>query len=250
MVGLVFACFHLNLCFSSIEAASRQAVIDSCYWPLLRLARRNGPIGIEASGYTLETVQSLAPDWMLAFRTLVAEGKIELIGSGYSQLIGPLVPAHVNRANFQIGQQVYETLVGQRPTLALANEQSVSGGLISHYIDAGYRGMIMEWDNPRQANPQWNSQLQYLPQRASASDGRSLPVVWNHTIVFQKFQRLVHQEILWSEYWDYIDRLRQQAPFEEYCFCLYSNDAEIFDFRPGRFAHEPPMTTEFRVDTS
>ena len=34
----VFAFFHLNLAFSSIEEERRDAVIAHCYWPLLRLA--------------------------------------------------------------------------------------------------------------------------------------------------------------------------------------------------------------------
>ena len=52
----VFALFHLNLAFSSIEEEQRQAVIDRCYWPLLRLPDMIGaPVAIEATGYTLET---------------------------------------------------------------------------------------------------------------------------------------------------------------------------------------------------
>jgi hypothetical protein len=50
----VFAFFHLNLAFSSIEEERRGEVIARCYWPLLKMAERIGPIGLEITGYTLE----------------------------------------------------------------------------------------------------------------------------------------------------------------------------------------------------
>jgi hypothetical protein len=34
----LFAVFHLNLAFSSIEENERPLVIERCYWPLLALA--------------------------------------------------------------------------------------------------------------------------------------------------------------------------------------------------------------------
>jgi len=53
----LFALFHLNLAFSSIEEEQRGDVIKRCYWPLLELAKSHGPIGIEATGFTLEEMQ-------------------------------------------------------------------------------------------------------------------------------------------------------------------------------------------------
>src|SRR3954465_11918292 len=94
-----FAVFHLNLAFSSIEEERRTEVIARCYWPLLRLAEKHPPIGIEVSGYTLEQIAQHDPDWIAQARGLIVQKKIELIGSGYSQMIGPLVPARVTAEN-------------------------------------------------------------------------------------------------------------------------------------------------------
>src|SRR5580765_4789787 len=88
----LFAFFHLNLAFSSIEEERRADVIARCYWPLLDLAERH-VIGMEISGYTLEEIAARDPKWISSARELIAFGRIELIGSGYSQMIGPLVPA-------------------------------------------------------------------------------------------------------------------------------------------------------------
>src|ERR1700761_2316338 len=90
-----FAFFHLNLAFSSIAEERRGDVIASCYHPLLDLCERRGPLGVEISGYTLEEIAARDPAWIARARGLIAAGKMELVGSGYSQLIGPLLPARV-----------------------------------------------------------------------------------------------------------------------------------------------------------
>ncbi|MBS0281666.1 MAG: glycoside hydrolase, partial [Proteobacteria bacterium] len=108
----VFAFFHLNLAFSSIEEERRGEVIARCYWPLLRLAERCGPIGMEVSGHTLEQIAARDPEWIGRAKSLIAQGRIELIGSGYSQMIGPLVPARVTAENLRLGHEIYECLLG------------------------------------------------------------------------------------------------------------------------------------------
>ena len=102
----VFAVFHLNLAFSSIEEERRPEVIANCYWPLLRLAERHPHLGLEITGYTLEEIARLDPAWVAHARKLVASNQIELVGSGYSQMIGPLVPARVMAENLRIANQV------------------------------------------------------------------------------------------------------------------------------------------------
>jgi len=152
---LFYTIFHLNLAYSSIEEEQRPDVVQSCYWPLLRLARKyNLPFGIEAPAYTLETVATIDPAWLPELRRLTTKGPCEVIGSGYAQIIGPLVPAKGNAANLRLGHQVFERLLGFRPKIALVNEQAYSAGLIQHYLDAGYQAMVMEWDNPAHCHPE------------------------------------------------------------------------------------------------
>jgi hypothetical protein len=235
----LFSLFHLNLAFSSIEEEQRAQVVERCYWPLLRLAREHGlPIGLEASGFTLETAAALDPAWIEELRRLMREGLCELIGSGYCQVIGPLVPAEVNAANLRLGHQVYERLLGVRPQIALINEQAYSAGMIQHYLDAGYRAIIMEWENPFSTHPGWKSGWKYLPQMACGQHGEKIPVIWNKCVPFQKFQRYAHGEMELEESLSY---LRSHAADAPRAFPLYGNDAEVFDFRPGRFTTEAPV---------
>jgi hypothetical protein len=233
----LYLMFHLNLAYSSIEEEEWPEVIRKCYWPLLRLTRNlDIPLGIEASGYTLETAAAIDPGWIEEFRRLTRHGPAEFIGSGYAQIIGPLVPSEVNRINLALGNQIYERFLGFLPQIALVNEQAYSAGLIPHYLEAGYRAIIMEWDNPARFHPEWNSSWRYLPQRACGRQGEAIPIIWNKSIAFQKFQRYAHGEIEISEYLDYLNRHRGEAPR---VFPLYGNDAEIFDFRPHRYSTEP-----------
>jgi len=232
----LYSIFHLNLMFSSIEEEQRPEVIRQCYWPLLRLiAEQQLPVGIEASGYTLEAVAAIDSAWVDELRSLCQNGPAEFIGSGYAQIIGPLVPAAVNHANQRLGLQVYDNILGFRPELVLVNEQAYAAGLVPIYQKAGYRAIIMEWENPGSNHPEWNPDLRYLPQYALGPDGAALPLIWNKSIPFQKFQRYTHAEMELPEYLDFLSSHQNGDPRT---FSLYGNDAEIFDFRPGRFHTE------------
>lgn len=231
-----FSFFHLNLAYSAISEERRPHVVEKCYWPLLRLAKKlNLPFGIEASAWTLEKIKSIDPHWIQELKDLVTHGPCEFIGCGYAQIIGPLVPAEVNQANLRIGMTVYEQLLGLRPKLALVNEQAYSAGVVPLYKEAGYEAIIMEWDNPARANPDWHREWRYYPQYAVGADGEKLPLIWNKSIAFQKVQRFVHREIELDEYLLYV---RKHLTNDDRAFPIYGNDVEVFDFRPGRYMTE------------
>lgn len=232
----IYSLFHLNLAYSSIAEEQRSEVVACCYWPLLRLARQlEVPLAIEASAFTLETAAAIDPSWLAELRRLVSEGRCEFVGSGYAQLIGPLVPAEVNAANLRLGNDVYERLLGFRPQVALVNEQAYSAGIVGHYLDAGYQAIIMEWNNPARCHPEWNDEWRYLPQYALAADGRKIPLIWNNSICFQKFQRYAHGEL---DLTSFLTFFYKQGATNGRILPLYGNDVEIFDFRPGRYHTE------------
>jgi hypothetical protein len=235
----IFAVFHLNLAYSSIEEDQRPQVIEHCYWPLLQLTRKQRlPLGIETTGYTLEVIASLDPAWTAELRRLSTEGLCEFIGSGYTQIIGPLVPAEVNAANMRLGHQTYERLLGFRPRIALVNEQAYSAGMLQHYLDADYQAIIMEWNNPARYHPEWDPEWRYLPQIACGTDNKEIALIWNKSIAFQKFQRYAQGEIELDEYLAYLESHLADTPR---AFPLYGNDVEVFDFRPERYHTEPTL---------
>ncbi len=221
--------------YSSIEDASRKEVIRKCYWPLFKLTDIGIPIGIEASAVTLEIINNLDSSWIELLATYINEGKIEFIGSGYSQIIGPLIPAKVNEWNQHIGLDVYEKLLRIRPKAALVNEMAYSSGIVEHYINKGYSAIMMEWNNPRSDHLEWKNDWRYYPQIAMGCENHTIPVIWADSIAFQKFQRYAHGEYGLEEYVDY---LKTHIGEKDHFFPLYTNDAEIFDYRPGRYHTE------------
>lgn len=235
----LYTIFHLNLAYSSIEEEQRPEVVEKCYWPLLKLARKyNLPFGIEATAYTLESISEIDPSWIDELLHMTAKGPCEFIGSGYSQLIGPIVPAEINIANLRIGNEIYSKVLGSPPGIAFINEQAYSSGLVKHYIDAGYKAIIMEWENPYQSHKEWESEWKYLPQFACDQHGNIIPVIWNMSIAFQKFQRYAHGEMDLSEYIRY---LQKHVSDSERLFPMYGNDVEIFNFRPVRYRTEAEL---------
>ena len=239
---LLYNFFHLNLAYSAIEEEDRALVIEKCYWPLLHLARKHKlPFGIELSGYTLEIIRALDPQWVEELKSLIKAGPCELIGCGYAQVIGPLVPHEVTSANLRIGHQVYEQILDIRPTIALLNEQAYSSGLVPVYKEAGYEAIIMEWNNPAREHPDWDDEWRYLPQRARGTGESEISLIWNTSIGFQKFQRYAHGELELDELLDYV---RSSRSSRVRALPLYGNDVEIFDYRPGRYMTESTIHDE------
>lgn len=231
--------FHLNLLFSSIPESERATVVERCYWPLLRLIRdTEASIALEATGYTLEEIARIDPGWIAEFKTLINEEKTELIGSGYAQIVGPLVPAEVTVRNLAFGLDTYEALLGVRPSVAYVNEQTYSAGLVALYREAGYLAFVMEWNNAADAHTSWDTEWRYRLVRALGTSGETLPLLWNDSLVFQKFQRYAHSEIEKEAFIQDVVGYIGEFPRT---LMLYGNDAEIFDFRPGRFRTEATL---------
>lgn len=236
----LYTVFHLNLAFSSIKEAQHPDVVARCYWPLLHLAEQDIPVGLEMTAYTLEAINAVDPAWVAQFKALLLAGKCELVASGDSQIIGPLIPAEVNSANLRLGQDSYQQLLGVRPRLAYINEQAVSAGLLDIYIDAGFEAVVVEWDNPFSHNGGWSHDFLARPQSLKSASGREIKVIWNHAIAFQKFQRYVHGELTLDDYLQYLVKVLKPGTV---AFPVYGSDAEVFDFRPGRYHTEAEQIT-------
>lgn len=225
--------------YSSIPVRDRIAVIKKCYWPLLNLIEKGIPLGIQITGVTLEIINKLDPGWIKNLKQYLSKEKCELIGGGYSQIIAPLVPAEVNHYNQVIGLETYREILNIRPKIASISEMAYSAGIVEHYINNGYKAILMEWNNPKSYHSEWNNEWQYYPQRAAGRKGDKIPVIWINSIAFQKFQRYVYGECSFDEYINYIsDNL---GPTPRY-FPLYANDSEIFNYRPGRYKTEAKIS--------
>ena len=232
-----FFLFHLNLAFSSIEDSLHNEVINKCYYPLLELFSNNDiKLGIEISGWSLNRISELSPKWVLAFKELLSQNKCELVASGYSQIIGPLVPYEVNIKNHEIGLDTYKKILNVIPETVLVNEMSYSNGVAEIYQEIGYKNMIMDGDN---LSLSLNiDKYDFFSKRYCAGSNKKnkLKILPTDSIIFQKFQRYAHSNLSTDEYINYIKELIKDN--NRLAIPIYCNDAEIFNFRPGRFAEE------------
>ena len=234
--------FHLNLAFSSIEEDSRADVIKTCYHSLLDLIERTGiPVGIELTGWTLKQIEQIDSAWTERFKNLLSSGKCELVGSGYCQIIGPLVPSSVNEWNQKLGLDAYKSTLGCRPNIILVNEMAYSNSLIDLYSKFGYKGVIADRDNIRTALNLESFPMSAVPNYAEGPGNAVLPILWSDSILFQKVQQFVHGDIGINNYLGY---LKSRINKGESIFPIYTNDAEVFDYRPGRFGEERPTHPE------
>jgi hypothetical protein len=234
-----YTAWHLNLNYSSIEKVDRPKVIEKCYWPLLNLAESTGcPQGIEISGSSLRMIEQLDPSWLKKLAALETAGLVEVIASGYEQIVGPLAPAKVNLANLTYGNEVIQELLGVSPSVSFVSEQCASSGVLAVHQDAGFGATVMEWENAWIANPSWPANLGWSPQRFKTSSG--IGIIWNHSRLFQGLQKFAHDEL---DLYSLTQMYEAAQGVPDAAFCFYGGDAETFDFRGGRFSTEALQRT-------
>lgn len=232
----LFSVFHANLDFSAIPDRDLPRVIERCYWPLLVLAEQASlPLGLELPARTLRRVAQEDPEWLKTFRGLAERGLVEAVGSGWAQLIGPLVPVDANRANLELGRRAYAEILGEAPGTWFVAEQTFAPGLAPLYHEVGARALVVEWNNPASRRPELRP-LRFAPARLGVGDDADLQLLWNDCVFFQKLQRAAQGLIPPREYLEAV--ARAASPHEERLLCAYGGDLEIFDYRPG--APEPP----------
>lgn len=233
---LLYTVFHANLDFSALPDVDVPMVLERCYWPLLRFAEESAlPIGIEMPARTLERLAFEDSDWLKTLCDLAGRGRVEVVGSGYAQIIGPLVPSDVNRSNLRLGLARYREWLGATPQTWFVPEQTFSGGLAELYAEIGASALIMEWNNPASRRPELRA-LRAHPARLNVGSGAPLALLWNDCAIFQQVQRVAHGSLPLSSLHATLTRATSHPGAQ--ALCAYGGDLEIFDYRPGGSA--PP----------
>jgi hypothetical protein len=227
----LFAVFHANLDFSSVPPADIGRVLDRTLWPLVEATRLPGvALGLELPADSLARVAAEDPLLLEAIRDAVAAGRLEIVGSGLVQAILPLVPAAIGALNLRRGREQYARLLGVAPRIAYLHEQTYAAGLVPLYLEAGYEALVAEWENPASRHG-WPAVLRYGARWIEGTGGARLACLWNSSVIFQRVQRYAHGEIEREELLALL--LAHDAAGEARALCLYGNDCEVFDYRPG-----------------
>jgi len=232
--------FHINLSFSSIDKKFHRAILKKCYWPLLDIPKRCGvKIALELSGSSLLSLYHLDREFISTLKELIFNKQVELVGSGFTQSILPLNQYEINQVNLSRGREIYNELLDADPKIALVNEMCFSQSLIDLYLDDGYISLITDIDNVQTNLSKF--QTYNFPFLSNLDNSKKIGVIWADSILFQQLQRYIHGENNLEEYLDFISLyLKAENPY----LPIYSNDAEIFNFRPGRFETEQTIRSD------
>lgn len=241
----LFTVFHANLMFSSIPSDHFDWIMDDCYWPLLEFIQdQKIPVGLELSGHTLTLLNDLDPSFVDKIRELHLLGLLEPICGAQYQSIGPLMPAEDNFENYSAGRKTFSEILGIDIGIFYLPEQTVSRGVLEIIAMSGYRAVFMEWNNlVRFGDLPPEKDLMRRCPKISCKNGHTLRLLWNHSILFQKIQRYLFEEIGMDEVLNYV---AHECGQKEGAVCLYGSDLEIFGYFPGKTVCRQPQIGENR----
>ena len=234
-----FLFFHFNLFFSSVDKEQRKTIIKNCYYPILNIAKEhNIPINIEASARTLFEIKKIDENFIKTLKNLVKDRKLYFVGSGFNQIIAPIVPPEINKKNLQIGNFFYKKILGQVPKTALINEMAFSDNIMNIYKEMGYNSVILDYENTiltEKKQKRNNLKSNYYKTIYQ----KNIEIVFASSFLFQQFQNCIYGDISFNKYIDILKNYRKEKKF---ITPIYSGDAEVFNFRGSRFSAERPKT--------
>ncbi len=224
----LYSIFHGNLNYSSIDKEMYEYIIDTCYWPLIDIAKDyKFKTGIEFPTNTIQIINEIDPLFIRELKKLADKGKYEIICSSREQTIFPLIPEQVNLQNLTIGKTKTEEIFSKQIDTAFINEQLFSSGLVSLYTKSGIKNIITVWEWANKIHSSKN-EIKFQPNTLSSQTGEQLDVIWSSYIAYQKFQRYINGDIEKNDYLQYI--LKQKNSSSDSCFPFYSSDLEIFGY--------------------
>ena len=128
---------HANIQYSQLDPARRAWVCEHCYRPLFELVRDGEyRIAFEASGRTLEVMAGETPEVLALLKELIADGRIEPVGSPFIHVMLANIPPEVALHSLKRGLDAWEAYTGVRPETGWNPECGWAGSLPELYKEA------------------------------------------------------------------------------------------------------------------
>jgi hypothetical protein len=141
--------FHANLNYAYLTEDHYEFVIRRTYEMTLDTMQAefpDVPFIFEASGYTLEHMAQKTPDVLEKLKAAIARGQCEFMGSPYAHPMLPNFPQEDGLWSIQFSNEVYERLLGFRPTSFWNPECGWRSYVPTQVADAGYSNMIGDFE--------------------------------------------------------------------------------------------------------
>lgn len=214
--------FHHNLMFSSIPSNHYQYIIENIYTEILNLCEEGYPLCLEFNGYTLNKISEISNSYIEKLKKLIVEKKCLIVGSSYTQAAFPLIPSVVNEENIKIGLNIYKKILNIIPKTCLLNEQIYSKSIVDLFKEKGYENFIFDYPNAIKGKKQKTN------DKWKPAKNRGMNVIWSDSVLTQKFQKAVWEDIDFEDYFNYFKTKCNSKIIPIYC-----GDAEVFEYIPG-----------------
>lgn len=226
--------FHLNLLFSSLKKSDFRKVINRCYWGIKILISNGIKISLEANAKSLEIIDELDKEFIKFLKEEINKSNIEFVASGYVQMISPLSSYEITKLNIDISLKIYKQLLNIKPKIFLINEMAFSSSILNTLGQYDFEGIIMDIDNLALATGHSKENL-FSKRFIKNKHSKALKIFWSDSRLFQSFQRYIHGDINLE---NYFSRLDEHLLINKASVPIYTNDLEVFNYRPGRFKEE------------
>ena len=195
--------------------------------------KNNLKVSLEIPGSTLEVIRDEDPKLLKKIKDLVSRDKIDLVASGYIQIIWQLTPKNILDESIDLDREIFIKEFGFYPKIFYLNEQCFSPDLVEYLGEIGFEGVICEYEN---LSLNEDISKKFDPSVFVSSSGSEILLIWNSSYWFQMFQRAV-QSFTEEAFKNYIGLIKNHVSSSNY-LCLYGSDLEVFNYRPKRFHSE------------
>lgn len=150
---------HFNVDYAEIPRKELPTVVKTSYRPMINAIKEwsDGTICLNLTGHTIEFLQSRHPKLLSEIRMLVDAGVVDILATGYSHPILPLLPPE--RMAKQVADHVHlvEELFGHRPRGVWPPELAVSPQVLKTFLDHGLEWVAIDHEHYELARTLGNS---------------------------------------------------------------------------------------------
>ncbi len=130
---------HFNIDYAEIPRNELPNVVRTSYEPMIKAIEEwsGGTACLNLTGHTIEFLQSRYPELITKIKSLVDDGVIELLATGYSHPILPLLPPKRIKRQIQDHVQLVKDVFNQPPKGAWPPELAVNPFVLKVFQDNG-----------------------------------------------------------------------------------------------------------------
>ncbi|NHK30769.1 MAG: hypothetical protein FK730_05420 [Asgard group archaeon] len=149
MPGNVSVILHWNTDYAEIPRKELPVVVEKSYEPMVEAIEnwRDGTVCFNITGHTTEYLLKNFPDLIDRVKVLVKDNTIEMLASGYSHPILPLLPRERIKIQLEDHINQIKRVYGKKPIGIWPPELAVSPSLLKQFKDIGFEWTAVDYEH-------------------------------------------------------------------------------------------------------